>query len=97
MDALGGVLDVLGDALDVLDVRLLRILDVLAWAPSGPEGHVTALLMTEKNNVYYRHATRAARRPGERAALVFNLDCADLTEEEVQGHFKTAIKKISNS
>ena len=50
LDALGGVLDVLGDVLgvDVLDVRLLRILDVLGgWAPSafhhqgrprGPQG-----------------------------------------------------------
>ena len=65
----------------------------------GPEERVTALLVTEKNNVYYRHATRAAREPGARgrAALVFNLDCADLTEKEVQGHFKAAIKKISNS
>ena len=62
----------------------------------GPEGRVTALLVTEKNNVYYRHATRAARRPGDRAALVFNLDCVDLTEKEVQEHFKAAIKKMSN-
>ena len=56
---------------------------------------MTALLVTEKYNVYYRHATRAAREPGGRAALVFNLDCVDLTEKEVQEHFKTAIKKIS--
>ena len=54
----------------------------------GPEERVTALLVTEKNNVYYRHAASAARQPGGRAALVFNLDCVDLTEEEVQGHFK---------
>ena len=58
---------------------------------------MTALLVTEKNNVYYRHATRAAREPGDRAALVFDLDCVDLTEKEVQEHFKAAIKKISNS
>ena len=63
----------------------------------GPEERVTALLVTEKNNVYYRHATRAPREPGDRAALVFNLDCADLTEKEVQEHFKAAIKKTSNS
>ena len=61
----------------------------------GPEARVTALLVTEKNNVYYRHATRAAREPGDRAALVFNLDCVDLTEKEVQEHFKAAIKTIS--
>ena len=29
----------------------------------GPEERVTALLVTEKNNVYYRHAARAAREP----------------------------------
>ena len=46
----------------------------------GPEGRVTALLVTEKNSAYYRHATRAARSPGDRAALVFNLDCADLQD-----------------
>ena len=40
--------------------------------------------MTEKNDVYYRHAARAAREPGGRGALVFNLDCVDLTEKEVQ-------------
>ena len=63
----------------------------------GPEERVTALLelVTEKNNVYYRHATRAARKLGDRGALVFNLDCADLTEKGVQGHFKAAIKIIS--
>ena len=58
---------------------------------------MTALLVTEKNNVYYRHATRATRERGDRAALVFNLYCVDLTEKEVQEHFKAAIKKISNS
>ena len=63
----------------------------------GPEERVTALLVTEKNNVYYRHATRAAREPDGRAALVFNLDCVDLTDKDVQEHFKAAIKKISNS
>ena len=63
----------------------------------GPEERVTALLVTEKNNVHYRHAARAHREPGDRAALVFNLDCADLTEKEVQEHFKAAIKKISSS
>ena len=57
----------------------------------GPEERVTALLVTEKNNVYYRHAARAAREPGGRGALVFGLDCAELNEEEVQGHFKAAI------
>ena len=61
----------------------------------GPEERVTALLMPEKNNVYYRHATRAARRPGDRPALVFNLDCVDLTEKDVQELFKAAIKQIS--
>ena len=66
----------------------------------GPEERVTALLMTEKSNVNVlycscRHATRAARKPGGRGALVFNLDCADMTEKEVQEHFKAAIKKIS--
>ena len=63
----------------------------------GPEERVTALLVTEKSNVHYRHAARAARKPGDRGALVFNQDCDDLTaaEKEVQGHFKTAIKKIS--
>ena len=63
----------------------------------GPEGRVTALLVTEKSNVYYRNATRAASRLGGRAALVFNLDCADLTEKEVQELFKIAIKMISNT
>ena len=63
---------------------------------------MTALLVAEKINVYYRHATRAAREPGDRAALVFNLDCscADLTEKEVQvpfKSFKAAIKEISNT
>ena len=55
--------------------------------------------MTEKNNVYYRHATRAARRPGDRDALVFNLrpDCVHLTEKEVQEVFKAAIKIISSA
>ena len=50
----------------------------------GPEERVTALLVTEKNNVYYRHAIRAPREPGGRAALVFNLDrdCVELTEKE---------------
>ena len=48
----------------------------------GPEGRVTALLVTEKNSVYYRHSARAACKPGGRAALVFNLDCVDLTEKE---------------
>ena len=61
----------------------------------GPEERVTALLVTEKNNVYYRHATRAAREPGGRGALVFNLDCVDLSEKGVQEHFKAAIKQIS--
>ena len=63
----------------------------------GPEGRVTALLVTEKNNVYDRHAARAGRVPGGRGALVFNRDCLDLTSTEkgVQAHFKTAIKKIS--
>ena len=58
---------------------------------------MTALLVTEKNNVHcmYRLATRAARKLGDRAALVFNLDCVDLTEKEVQEHFKTATQKIS--
>ena len=65
----------------------------------GPEERVTAhaLLVTEKNNIYYRHATRATREPGGRAALVFNLDCVDLTEKEVPEYFKAAIKKISNT
>ena len=63
----------------------------------GPEERVTALLVTEKNNVYYRHATRAPCEPGDRAALVFNLDCVDLTEKEVQELFKSAIMLISNS
>ena len=60
---------------------------------------MAALLVTEKNNVHYRHATRAAREPGDRGlgALVFNLDCADLTEKDVQGHFKAGIKLISNT
>ena len=44
----------------------------------------------------HRHATRASREVGDRAALVFNLDCVDLTEKEVQELFKAAIKKISN-
>ena len=57
----------------------------------GPEERVTALLVTEENNVYYRHATRAPRERGDRAALVFNLDCVDLTEKEVQEPFKSAI------
>ena len=61
----------------------------------GTEECVTALLVTEKKNVYYRHATRAARRPGDQGALVFNLDCVDLTEKEVQELFKAAIKQIS--
>ena len=65
------------------------------------EERVTALLVsqTEKNNVHYRHAhaARAAREPVCRAALVVNLDCADLTEKGVQEHIKTAIKKISNT
>ena len=57
---------------------------------------MTAFLVTEKNNAYYRHAARAASRPGGRASLVFNLDCADLTEKEVQEHFnKAAVKIIS--
>ena len=68
-----------------------------AKCEEGPEERVTALLVTEKNNVYYRHATRAACKPGDRGALVFNLDCVDLTDEEVQEHFKAAIKMISNS
>ena len=63
----------------------------------GPEERVTALLVTEKNNVHYRHAARAAREPGDRGALVFNLDCVDLTEKEVQELFKAAIKIISNT
>ena len=58
---------------------------------------MTALLVTEKNNVYYRHATRAPRERGDRGALVFNLDCVDLSEKEVQEHFKAAIKIISYS
>ena len=41
--------------------------------------------------------TRAAHEPGDQAALVFNLDCVDLTEKEVQEHFKRAIKVISNT
>ena len=64
----------------------------------GPdlEGRVAALLVTEKHNVYYvyRHAARAAREPGGRGTLVFGLDCAELNEEEVQGHFKAAIKEL---
>ena len=48
----------------------------------GPEERVTALLVAENNIVYYRHAARAPREPGGRGALVFNLDCADLTEKE---------------
>ena len=63
----------------------------------GPQERVTALLVTEKNNGYYKHATRAAREPGDRGALVFNLDCVDLAEKDVQGHFKAAIKLISNT
>ena len=67
----------------------------------GPEERVTALLVTdhEKNNVhvYYRHAARAAREPGGRAALVFNLDCDELTEKKVLALFKAAIKIISYS
>ena len=55
---------------------------------------MTALLVAEKNNVHYRHATRAARKPGDRGALVFNIDCAGLTEKEVQELFKAAIKMI---
>ena len=58
---------------------------------------MTALLVTGKGNVCYKHATRAAREPGGRAALVFNLECADLTEKEVQEHFKRAIKQSSNT
>ena len=49
-----------------------------------------------QDSACYRHATRAARESGGRAALVFNLDCADLTEKEVQELFKTAIKIISS-
>ena len=63
----------------------------------GPEGRATALLVAEKTNVYYGHVDRAAREPGGRAALVFNLDCVDLTEKEVPEYFKAAIKKISNT
>ena len=61
---------------------------------------MTALLVTEHNNVYYRHATSSrCRRPGDRGALamVFNLDFVDLTEKEVQERFQTAIKKIRNA
>ena len=61
----------------------------------GPEQRATALLVTEKNNVYYRHVARATHELGDRAALVFNLGCADLTEKEVQVLFKAAIKEIS--
>ena len=69
----------------------------VAQYEEGPEGRVTALLVTEQNDVCYRHATRAAREPGDRGALVFNLDCVDLSEKEVQEHFKAAIKQISNT
>ena len=64
-----------------------------------PEGRAAALLVAENSNAHYRHAARAARKPGGRAALVFNLDCADvdliMTEKEVQEHSKGAIKGIS--
>ena len=67
----------------------------VAKCEEGPAGRVAALIVTEKNNVHYRHATRAAHKPGDRAALVFNLGCADLTEKEAQEHSKAAISKIS--
>ena len=67
----------------------------------GQEGRVTALLVAEHNNVPYRQATRAGRKPGGRGTLVFNLHCADLqmimTEKEVQELFKAAIRMISNT
>ena len=59
--------------------------DAHAKYEEGPEGRVTVLLVTEKNNAYYRHPTRAARKPGGRAALVFNLDCADLNDLTEKG------------
>ena len=64
-----------------------------------PEGRAAALLVAENSNAHYRHAARAARKPGGRAALamVFNQDCAGghgLTEKEVQEHAKTAIKPV---
>ena len=51
-----------------------------AKCEGGPEGRVAAL---------QARATRAARKPGGRAALLFDLGCADLTKKEVEGHFKT--------
>ena len=52
------------------------------------------LLVTEHSNVCYRHAARAARKPGCRAALVFNLDCVGLTEKEVQTMCRRILKQL---
>ena len=61
----------------------------------GPEGRVTALLVTGKSNAHCEHATRAARKPGGRATLVFDLGCADLTEKGVQGHLISRRARLS--
>ena len=62
---------------------------------------IKVTLVTENNNKYYRHATCAARKLGDRAAIhvVFNLDRDTLimNERQVQELFKTAIKKNSNT
>ena len=60
----------------------------------GPEERVTALLVTEKNNGYYRHATYPPEKQGLRAALVFNLNYDGLTKQDGQTYFEEAIEDV---
>ena len=57
-----------------------------------------APLVADKHSAHYRHAARAAHTPGGRAALVFNLDCADLimtAEREVQALTEDMPRQLS--
>ena len=65
-----------------------------AVTKTGPRERVTAILIDNDNNTYYRHATYPPEKQGLRAALVFNLNYDGLTKQTGQTYFEEAIKNV---
>ena len=67
-----------------------------AVTKTGPHERVTAILIDNDNNTYYRHATYPPEKQGLRAGLVFNPHYDGLTKQDGQKHFEEAIKNVEN-
>ena len=63
---------------------------------TGPRERVTAILIDNDNNTYYRHAAYPPEKQGLRAALVFNRNYDGLTKQKGQTYFEEfeAIKNV---